>query len=560
MATGLLAAGSSLLLAQPPPADIILSGGRVVTGDARFAVVEAVAIRGDRFAAVGSSEAIARLTGPGTVRIDLDGRTVVPGLADGHFHSAGGGPGVDLSQARSIDEVLAAIAARVRQSRPGETIVSNSDWHEGQLKEQRLPLRRELDRVAPHNPVVLVRGGHEYVLNSAALKQWGIDEKTPDVPGGRISRYEDGTLNGELVDRAKNLVSLPAPPPRSREERLADQVAEFEKLHAAGLTSVRLAGITAEQYGLLEELRRRGRLTMRVSALLRPSGELTAENVVATLAGWGLTPDQGDEWLRIVGVKLAVDGGFEGGWMREPYADPWGEGGRYFGLNTLPAERFTPIVRALNRAAWRVATHAVGDAALDEVLAAYEAADRDRSIVGRRWSIEHAFVAHPEQIARMRRLELVVSAQHHLYLAGPSLVKYWGPLRAARTTPVRAFVEAGLVVAAGSDSPVVPYRPLSTLYHFVTRDTMTGGVLGADQRIGRAEALRASTLHNAYLTFEEHLKGSIEPGKLADLVVLSDDPLTCSEAQLLQIRVLMTMVGGRVVYRDPTFRPAGGPL
>jgi predicted amidohydrolase YtcJ len=553
-ASALVVAAVPALVGEAPLADAVLVDGHILTVDAHFTVAEALAVRGDRVLAVGSTSAIAKLAGPHTVRIDLGGRTVVPGLADGHLHSAGGGPGVDLSQARSLDEVLAAIAAKVRASRPGDLIVSNSDWHEGQLKEQRLPLRRDLDRVAPHNPVVLVRGGHEYILNSAALAKWGIDERTPEVPGGRISRYADGTLNGELVDRAKSLVTLPAPPPKSLEARLADLQAEFARLHAAGLTSVRLAGISAEQYRLLEELQRRGRLTMRVRALLRPEGELTAGGVLRTLDTWGLRPEQGDEWLRVVGVKLGVDGGFEGGWMHEPYAEPWGEGGRYRGLNTLPADRYTAIVRALNRSGWRVATHAVGDAAIDEVLAAYEAADADRPLAGRRWSIEHAFIARPDQIARMQRLGLVVSVQHHLYLAGPSLVKYWGRPRAAQTTPLRAFVDAGLVIAAGTDSPVVSYRPFTVIYHFVTRDTITGGVMGAEHRIDRREALAASTINNAYLTFEEQLKGSLEPGKLADLVVLSDDPLTVPEQGLLKLGVLMTMVGGKVVYQDPAFQ------
>ncbi len=539
--------------AQTPSADTILFNGHVVTVDARFTLAQAMAITGDRFVAVGSNDQVRRLAGPRTRLVDLGGLTVVPGLADDHLHSAGGGPGVDLSQARSLEEVLAAIAARVGASKPGELVVTNSDWHEAQLKEQRLPLRRDLDRVAPHNPVVVVRGGHEYILNSAALKKWGIDETTPEPPGGRISRYPDGTLNGELVDRAKSLVTLPSPPPRSLAERLDDQAAEYRKLNAVGLTSVRHPGISGEQYRLLEELKRQGRLTMRVSALLRPEGETTAEGVLGRLASWSRRQDEGDRWLRVGGVKLAVDGGFEGGWMSEPYAEPWGRGGTFRGLNTFSADRYTAVVRALNRAGWRVATHAVGDAAIDQVFAAYEAADADRSIVGRRWSIEHGFIPRPEHFPRMKRLGLVISAQHHLYLAGPSLVKYWGPTRAAWTTPVRAYLDAGLTVAAGTDAPVVPYPPLDVFYHFVTRDTMTGGVLGPDQRISRPEALRALTAANAYLTFEENEKGSIEPGKLADLVVLSDDLLTCPADRLRTIRVLLTMVGGRVVFSDPSF-------
>jgi hypothetical protein len=205
-------------------------------------------------------------------------------------------------------------------------------------------------------------------------------------------------------------------------------------------------------------------------------------------------------------------------------------------------------VRDLNRGGWRVATHAVGDAAIDLVLNAYERAHADRPIEGRRWSVEHAFIGRPDHLLRMKALGLAISAQHHLYLAGPSLVKYWGPVRAALTTPVRTYLDAGLPVSSGTDAPVVPYPPLWTLYHFVTRDTITGGVMGRNQRVSREEALRMATMGNAWLMFEEDSKGSIEPGKLADLVVLSEDPLTCPEPRLRDAQVMLTMVGGRVVY------------
>jgi predicted amidohydrolase YtcJ len=237
--------------------------------------------------------------------------------------------------------------------------------------------------------------------------------------------------------------------------------------------------------------------------------------------------------------------------MREPYAEPWGERGTFFGVNTMKAGPYTDVVKELNRLGWRVSTHAVGDAAIDEVLAAYEAANAERSIRGKRWTIEHGFIPQPDQFPRMKALDLVISAQDHLYLAGPSLVTYWGPARAARTTPMRAYLDQGLVVSGGTDSAVVPYPPLWVIYHFVTRDTISGGVLGADQRISRKEALQVETINNAYTTFEERTKGSIEPGKLADLVVLPQDILTCAEKDIEQMSVSMTMVGGRVVYRRP---------
>jgi predicted amidohydrolase YtcJ len=366
------------------------------------------------------------------------------------------------------------------------------------------------------------------------------------MAGGRITRGADGELNGELVDRAKALVQLPAPP-RITVDALIEQ---HKKLSAAGLTSIRYPGAPPEQYRLLEQMAARGVLTVRVNQLLRFPAADDASKMREAIAASALTPDQGDEWVRIGGMKLAVDGGFEGGWMREPYAEPWGEHGSYRGVNTMPAASFNAVVKELNGLGWRVATHAVGDAAIDEVLAGYETANSERSIAERRWTIEHGFIPREDQFRRMKTLGLVISAQDHLYLAGPSLVNYWGPKRAALTTPMRTYLDRGFVVAGGTDSPVVPYPPLWVFYHFVTRATISGGVLGPDQKITRQEALRVLTLNNAYLTFEERSKGSIEPGKLADLVVLPEDILTCPEKHIETMRVSLTMVGGRVVYES----------
>jgi len=533
------------ILPRPPAPDLVLFNGKVITVDRSFSVHNAVAIIGDRIMAVGSDDQMKTVGGPSTRMIDLKGRAVIPGLMDNHLHGAGGGPGVDLSRARSMADVMTALQARAQASKPGDVIVSNSDWHEAQLKEQRLPLRDDLDKVAPQNPVVLVRGGHEYILNSAALSRSNITPDTPQPPGGRITRYADGRLNGELVDTAKALVRLPPAPPRTPQQQLEDRVADYKKLNEAGLTGIRHPGISIAEYRMLQEMQKRGQLTIRINALLRPSIGPTA--VEPLIGNSGIKQGEGDEWLRIGGIKLAVDGGFEGGLMRDLYEKPWDENGTFRGLQTIDTERYIAIVRDLNREDWRVATHAVGDAAIDLVLNAYEKANAERSIVDRRWSIEHAFIGRPDQLPRMKALGLAIAAQNHLYLAGPSLVKYWGATRAGITTPVKMYLDAQLPVSSGTDAPVVPYPPLWTIYHFVTRDTITGGVLGADQRITRQQALRMATVNNAWLTMEERTKGSIEPGKFADLVILSEDPLTCSETALRDAKVLMTMVGGRVV-------------
>ena len=531
------------VLPRPPAPDLILMNGRVITVDRNFTVAEGVAIAGDRIMTTGNGDQMRALAGPATRIVDLKGNTVIPGLMDNHLHSAGGGPGVDLSRARSLADVYAAVAARVQQSQPDDIIVSNSDWHEAQLKEQRLPLRDDLDKVAPQHPVVLVRGGHEFILNSAALARWNVTTATPQIPGGRISRYGDGRLNGELVDAAKSLVKLPPPAPRTPDQLRADRIADYKKLNEAGLTSIRHPGISVADYRMLEGMRQRGELTIRINALLRAGND----TIVKVIGDAGVRQGEGDGWLRIGGVKLAVDGGFEGGLMREPYEKPWDENGTFRGLQTVDTERFFTVVRDLNRLDWRVATHAVGDAAIDLVLNAYEKANAERSIVNRRWSIEHAFIGRPDHLPRMKAIGLAISAQNHLYLAGPSLVHYWGATRAGITTPARMYLDAGLPVSSGTDAPVVPYPPLWTLYHFISRDTITGGVLGPDQRVTRQQALQMATINNAWLNMEERTKGSIEPNKLADLVILNEDPLTCPEPRLRDAKVLATIVGGKVV-------------
>src|SRR5262245_53105620 len=539
----LFAAGSTLFTQTRAP-DLIIVNARIYAVDSRFSTAEAVAIADGKFTAVGTTAQVRKLGGPSTRILDAGGRTIVPGLEDNHLHNAGGGPGVDLFNARTLQDVLDRIRARVDEAKPGAVVITNADWHEAQLKEQRLPYRKDLDKVAPKTPVVVVRGGHEYILNSSALDKWHIDKSTPQPAGGRISRDEDGELNGELVDRAKALVTLPSEPPPGP----AYFLAEHKKLNAAGLTGIRYPGASIEQYRVLQELEKKGLLTIRVNQLLRPAAN-DAATMAKVLASYNVKPDEGNEWLRLGGVKLAVDGGFEGGWMTELYAKPYDEGGKYYGINTLKQEPYTAIVRELNRLGWRVSTHAVGDAAIDEVLAAYEAANAEKSIAGRRWTIEHAFIPRPDHFPRMKRLGLIISAQDHLYVAGPSLVKMWGQKRTEWMTPLRTYLDQGLMVSLGTDASVVPYPPLWVFYHFVTRDTISGGVLGPDQKITRQEALKLQTINNAYTTFEEKTKGSIEPGKFADLVLLDEDIMTAPEKSIESMKVLVTMVGGKIVYQ-----------
>lgn len=536
------------------PADVVFVNGQVYTADARDSVRQAFAVRGNRFVAVGTNDAVRELIGPDTRVIDLQGRFVSPGLADAHFHNEGGGRGIDLSRVRSMAELLVAVRAAADAAPPDGVVVSNSDWHEAQLVEQRLPTATELDRAAPNNPVVLVRGGHSYILNSVALRKWSISRDTPVPEGGVISRDATGNLTGEVIDAAKRLVSLPPPPPVT----IVDVVSTQKILNAYGITAVRVPGFykgdTLQAYRLLRETADVDKLTLRYVVYLPGFGMKTASDVQTITKQWGLQQDAGDSWLRVGGVKLGVDGGFEGARMSTPYAEPYGKGGNYSGVRFIAPGQFQEVVGELNRLDWRLTTHAAGDAALDEVLDAYDAADRDGPIVGKRWSIEHAFIVRPDQLVRLRRLGISLSVQNHLYLAAPILEKYWGRVRADQVTPLKTIIDAGLIVAGGTDSPVVPFNPFWELYHFLSRDTISAGVYGAEERVAsRTALLRLVTINYAILIGEQADKGSIEPGKLADFAILTDSFLTAPPESIREMKALATYVDGREVYRAPNY-------
>jgi predicted amidohydrolase YtcJ len=541
--------------ASAQTADAVFLNGKVFTADGGSTLAQGFAIKDGRFIAVGSSDAMRAHAGPATKVVDLGGRFVTPGLADGHLHNEGGGPGIDLSATRSLADLLAAVE-RAAKAAPGDAVlVSNSDWHEAQLKEQRLPTARELDRVAPDHPLVLVRGGHEYILNSPAFRKWSITKDTPSPSGGEIGKDADGELNGELVDNAKSLVTLPRPGAITVENVLTTQ----RKLNAYGITSVRIPGSYRGEFfsalNAMLEARKSGALTLRYNVYLPGSGVREVERMREILARSPLKQDEGDEWVRIGGVKLLVDGGFEGGHMTKPFIGELGRKGTYFGITVVPPAQYTAIVKLLNAGGWHVTTHAVGDAALDQVLDAYEAADTERSIAGKRWAIEHLFVSRPDQLARLKKLDVALSVQHHLYLAAPSLKKYLGPERASQITPVKTYLDQGFLVVGGTDSPVVPFNPFWAFYHFLTRNTITDGVYGENERVvSRVDLLRMITINYARLTGEAATKGSIEPGKLADFAVLSEDLLSVPEQSIPRMKALATYVGGKEVYRDPSYQ------
>ena len=545
-----LTVNSAAFAQAPAPADLVFVNGKVFTADDADHVVQGFAVAGDRFVAAGTDGDVRRYVGPQTRVIDLKGRFVSPGITDDHFHNEGGGAGVDLSHVRSLGELLTTVANAATAAPADTVIVSNSDWHEAQLKEQRLPTAEEIEQAAPGKPVVLVRGGHEYILNTSALKKWNVTKDTPVPAGGQISRNDAGELTGELFDEARTMVTLPRPKPVSMDDILATQKA----VAPYGMTALRIPGAykgdMIQAYRLMKQAEAEDKLTLRWTVYMPGFSLRSAEAARKAIESWGTHQGEGDDWVKVDGVKLLVDGGFEGGHLSKPYLEPYGQGGKFTGLIVSPPPAYTEVVRELNSKGWHVITHAVGDAALDEVLDAYAAADKDSSIKGKRWSVEHAFVSRPEQVARLKALDIAVSAQDHLYLAAPVLKKYWGWDTASEVTPVKTYLDAGLLVAGGTDSPVVPFNPFWNLYHMASRDTISDGVYGEDQKIAsRPLLLKLVTINYAKLIGEEKTRGSIEPGKLADFAVLTDDFLTARPETIRDMKALSTWVGGREVYR-----------
>ncbi|HEV2042323.1 MAG TPA: amidohydrolase family protein, partial [Casimicrobiaceae bacterium] len=270
------------------PADLVLKNGKIITVDNAFSIKQAIAIRNDVITGVGSDDEIARQVGPATKVVDLRGRAVIPGLIDSHLHNAGGGSGVDLSTVRTLGDLLGAVEREAKLAHDGELIVSNPDWHEAQLREKRLPHRKELDQVTPNNPLVLIRGGHEYILNSRALAQWNITRDTKSPAGGEIGRDADGNLNGELVDTAKGLAQLP-PPPKLVAEEIA---AQMSRLNSVGITGIRipgafqLGGDPITPYRFFQQLKADGKLTLRVNYLMRIYDFSSPERVRETIQKW----------------------------------------------------------------------------------------------------------------------------------------------------------------------------------------------------------------------------------------------------------------------------------
>ena len=529
------------------PATLILHTGRVVTLNPGNEIAEAIAVRDGRILAVGTTSDILKLKDAHTQVVDLGGRTVIPGLVESHSHPTSYGMHIfqpDLSKPTTLAGIVQLVEAKVKQSRPGEWITNSRIWNETKLAEKRNPTRFDLDPVSPNNPVFLSRG-HLGVANTAALKAVGVDRNTPDPAGGTFERDEKtGELTGRLYERAQD-VMRDALPPVTHEQLMAAQRQSYAELAAAGVTSVRSAADSPEGMRAYIDLHTRGEIPLRTTVAIRMNPNQPVAELERTLREAPVASGLGDEMLSVWGIKMTADGGSDLAYLRKEYVNRPGFRGQAGGTR----ENFIAAARLCNKYGWRLGIHALGDAAIDLVLDAYEAADRDSSIGGKRWSIEHGYMLHPEHLVRMKRLGVMLHPQTwHLYNLRRNFLDNYGRDYADMSHPYRKLLDAGIPIAGGTDWPLQPNDQFFYLWVAITRKTIDGEVVGADQKLTREEALRFHTLWAAYSSFEEQVKGSLEPGKFADFVVLSADYLRVPEDQIKDITPLLTIVNGKVVF------------
>jgi hypothetical protein len=535
-------------------ADLLLLNGKVITVDSEFNIVEAVAVKDRKIIATGTTPEIEGLQGEGTEVIDLKGKTVLPGLIDSHLHVVS--TGMLLSQINcrtppmsSISDILTAVKEAADKAEPGEWILGRG-WDQVKLSDHRNPTRWDLDKVSSENPVWLTRTcGHIGVCNSLALEIGGVSKDTPQPLGGNIEKDEGGEPTGLLEEGpAMNIVRKHIPPTSFEDTVKAIKLAS-KAFSEAGLTGVVDAGIDSKTMRAYQRAADDGELNVRVNMMLHGKlGDETAEESVERISDFPLSTGYGNDLLRFLGLKLLIDGGIGGrtALLREPYEDQ--EDNK--GILIMPTEDLQKRVDAGNLAGMNIGIHCAGGGAMDVVLNAFEETNKKKPIKGRRFSIIHAYQPTEENFETCRRLGIVVASQpSFLYYLGDSYHENVGDDRSKWLKPHRAWIDKGIEVASGTDSPVTPYPPFPSLWASIARKTeVLGTQMGTKQKVTRDEAIRMYTIKGAYYTFEENIKGSIEPGKMADMIVLDRDILTCPEDEIKDTKTLKTILGGKTVY------------
>ncbi len=539
--------GSALALAQPQ-ADLILTNGKIWTG-ATPREAQAVAVLDGRIVAVGSDNEVRRWSGARTKVIDVHGRRVVPGFNDAHVHFYDGGSAlasVQLRDARSPEEFRDRIAQFASHLPKGRWIL-NGEWDHENWTPARLPTRQLIDGVTGDHPVFVDRlDGHMALANSLALKMAGVTRDTPDPPGGTVVRDANGEPTGILKDAARAYVERVIPAPTPAEISDAYRAA----MHYAaenGVTSVQDMSAGPDFLRVYHDLLTNGELIVRVSGH-QPLPEWKR------LADIGLRSDFGGPMLHIGGLKGFADGSL--GSTTALLFDPYNDAPNTRGLandEMIPESKMLHHIVDADRAGLQVAVHAIGDKANATILNMYEQAERENGARDRRFRIEHAQHLRPQDIPRFGKLHVIASMQpYHAIDDGRWAEKRIGPVRAKTSYAFRSLLDTGGVLAFGSDWPVAPMVPLMGIYAAATRRTLDGKHPGGwvpEQKITVEEALRAYTKGSAYASFDDNIKGTIEPGKVADMVVLSDDILSIDPVKIAGTRVMITICGGRITFQ-----------
>jgi predicted amidohydrolase YtcJ len=549
-------------------ADAIYYDGKVITMWADRPVVQAFAVRGDRFLTVGTNDEVMQTAGPHTRKIDLHGHCVTPGLIDSHVHPIMAampekyGP---VPFIHSIADVQAYIRSQVA-STPPDRLIYVPKVYATRLQEQRYPTRYDLDAAAGDR-LAIADNQYSAVLDSALLAKLHITRDTPQPRDGKIIKDEHGEPTGLILGAPEILEPLRQPPPHTINDTLWALKNMQAHYNQAGLTSVIDRFQQAEGFRAYEELEKRGELTVRTYVTWVVSLQGTPQQVRERIEAIPLTTGWGDDWVRVGSLKAFLDGGILTGtaYLRKPYGthtqiygyvDP-----SYRGVLAAPQANVDMMARVADELGWQMTAHVTGGGALDVLLNAYEAANREKSIVGRRFTVTHGNFPDAEAIARVKRLRVVFDCQPAWhYFDGPAIEKVLGAERLKDFQPYRSLFDAGIVVGGGSDhmlgfdsrQAVNPYQPFFAMWMAITRKTVDGTVLEPQQRISREEALRMWTLNAAYLSFDEKKKCSIAPAKLADFVVITKDYLTCPVDEIKDIDALETVVGGKEVYRSQT--------
>lgn len=554
----LLIAALTANTAQARSATLVMLNGRIWTENPRQPEAEALAVEGNQILSVGSSAAMRKLAAPDCKIIDLGGRRVVPGFNDSHVHLISGGDGlisVRLENANSLDEFRRRLGDYAR-SLPKGVWIRNGNWDHQRWSPADLPTHEAIDAVTPDNPVFVWRyDGHMALANALAMKLAGLDRNTKDPPGGEIVRDQQGNPTGILKDQATAIVErVIRPPPESEIDTGLEAAMHEAAIH--GVTSVQQMWdgpadrYSAEKFRELQKFARDGRLTVRIynANPLRDWKSLATAGVQASF---------GNPVLRMGNLKSFADGalGAETAWMDAPFADRPG----YSGLasaDLMDSAGMFANIQGADKAGLQISIHAIGDRAVHTVLDLFERAEREDGPADRRFRIEHVQHLRPDDAGRFKSLGVIASMQpYHAIDDGRWAGKVLGPERIHTSYAWRLLLDHGAVLAFGSDWPVAPLDPLSGIYAAVTRRTLDGKHPQGwvpEQRITVAEAVHAYTVGSAFAEHQEKVKGSLEAGKLADLVVLTDDIFRIKPDDLDKARVYMTVFDGSVIYTAVT--------